>query len=93
MPTALTRTRSLLVGPILGVLVILWAMWANPLAGLALLCLFLSAALIVLAPLLQLVLLKHPSFAGRYGKAAAATCLSIVAITGIIVLAGLFNFA
>jgi hypothetical protein len=77
----------------LGVLIILWVMWANPLPGLAVLCLLVSAALIFLAPLLQLALLKHPRFAGLYGEAAAATDLAIVAIIGILVLAGLFNFA
>ena len=89
----LTRARSLFIGPLLGVSIYLWALWINPLAGLALLFLLLSTTLIVLAPFLQLALLKHPRFAGHYGKAAAVACLAVTALIGILVLAGLFNFA
>jgi uncharacterized membrane protein HdeD (DUF308 family) len=89
----LTRARSLLINPLLGVLAILWALWATPLAGLFLLSLLVGAALIFVAPLLQSVLLKHPTFAGQYGKAAAVACLSITAVIGILALAGIFNFA
>jgi len=82
---------SLLIGPALGFAVMSLPFWGGGGPGGFLLCVAVGLALIVFAPVIQVVLLKTNRYRGRYAKACMTAVGIVIAAMFLVALAGAFN--
>jgi hypothetical protein len=92
MSASMRRSLAWLPGPLLAAVIAVFVSSQNVGPGLYLLSVVLGAALLVVAPVVQLMLLSTKKFRGRYGAACATSMLIVVIGAFIVALSGIFNF-